>query len=132
MNRLILIGNGFDLAHGMKTSYYDFISDHIKKACLSAKNGSYKSSLLSINRNWDIAFPNIDYYPNWDQLVLFENESSNVTHAMLEYLSGKGNKREPTKPFTVKFDNKFIELLFTKCQSLRSCLKTFQHNSYSR
>jgi hypothetical protein len=25
MNRLILIGNGFDLAHGMKTSYRDFI-----------------------------------------------------------------------------------------------------------
>ncbi|MFR3371811.1 MAG: AbiH family protein, partial [Clostridioides difficile] len=25
MNRLILIGNGFDLAHGMKTNYKDFI-----------------------------------------------------------------------------------------------------------
>ncbi len=25
MNRLILIGNGFDLAHGLKTSYSDFI-----------------------------------------------------------------------------------------------------------
>jgi hypothetical protein len=27
MNRIILIGNGFDLAHGMKTSYRDFIDD---------------------------------------------------------------------------------------------------------
>nr|WP_081927679.1 AbiH family protein [Nonlabens ulvanivorans] len=25
MNRIVLIGNGFDLAHGMKTSYNDFI-----------------------------------------------------------------------------------------------------------
>ena len=25
MNRLVLIGNGFDLAHGLKTSYKDFI-----------------------------------------------------------------------------------------------------------
>ena len=25
MNRIILIGNGFDLAHGLKTSYHDFI-----------------------------------------------------------------------------------------------------------
>ena len=25
MNRLILIGNGFDIAHGLKTSYADFI-----------------------------------------------------------------------------------------------------------
>jgi hypothetical protein len=27
MNKLILIGNGFDLAHGLKTSYTDFIDD---------------------------------------------------------------------------------------------------------
>jgi len=26
MNRIILIGNGFDLAHGLKTGYKDFIS----------------------------------------------------------------------------------------------------------
>ncbi len=25
LNKLILIGNGFDLAHGLKTSYADFI-----------------------------------------------------------------------------------------------------------
>lgn len=31
MNRLILIGNGFDLAHGMKTSYNDFILWYLKK-----------------------------------------------------------------------------------------------------
>ncbi|HUM51123.1 MAG TPA: AbiH family protein [Chitinophagales bacterium] len=33
MNRLILIGNGFDLAHGLKTSYHDFILDYLKE-CL--------------------------------------------------------------------------------------------------
>jgi hypothetical protein len=27
VNRLILVGNGFDLAHGLKTSYKDFIDD---------------------------------------------------------------------------------------------------------
>ncbi|MBW3524526.1 AbiH family protein [Chryseobacterium sp. NKUCC03_KSP] len=27
MNKIILIGNGFDLAHGLKTSYSDFIDD---------------------------------------------------------------------------------------------------------
>jgi len=29
MNRIILIGNGFDLAHGLKTSYKDFITDFL-------------------------------------------------------------------------------------------------------
>ena len=27
MNRIILIGNGFDLAHGLETGYRDFIDD---------------------------------------------------------------------------------------------------------
>lgn len=31
MNRIILIGNGFDLAHGMKTSYRQFIDTYWKK-----------------------------------------------------------------------------------------------------
>ena len=26
MNRLVIIGNGFDIAHGFKTSYMDFIN----------------------------------------------------------------------------------------------------------
>ena len=29
MNRLVIIGNGFDLAHGLKTSYGDFINYYI-------------------------------------------------------------------------------------------------------
>ena len=32
MNRLIIIGNGFDLAHGIKTSYKDFIADYLCNA----------------------------------------------------------------------------------------------------
>ena len=34
MNRIILIGNGFDLAHGLKTSYNDFIKWYLKRALL--------------------------------------------------------------------------------------------------
>ncbi|MBK7692344.1 MAG: hypothetical protein IPJ31_14990 [Bacteroidetes bacterium] len=32
MNRLVIIGNGFDLAHGMETSYQHFIWNFIKEA----------------------------------------------------------------------------------------------------
>jgi hypothetical protein len=31
MNRLVIIGNGFDLAHGLPTSDKDFIDDYWKK-----------------------------------------------------------------------------------------------------
>lgn len=35
MNRLILIGNGFDLAHRLKTSYKDFLNDFWGNLCKS-------------------------------------------------------------------------------------------------
>ena len=31
MNRIILIGNGFDLAHGLKTSYKNFLDALLSK-----------------------------------------------------------------------------------------------------
>ena len=34
INRLILIGNGFDLANGLKTSFYDFINFIVYETCL--------------------------------------------------------------------------------------------------
>lgn len=44
MNRLILIGNGFDLAHGLKTSYKDFIFWYLDQ-CFE-KAGIYVNSPL--------------------------------------------------------------------------------------
>lgn len=38
MNRIILIGNGFDMAHGLKTSYTDFIDWYWEKKILELKN----------------------------------------------------------------------------------------------
>ena len=38
MNRLIIIGNGFDLAHGLKTSYSHFINDYWKKTIQKLQN----------------------------------------------------------------------------------------------
>lgn len=78
MNRLVLIGNGFDMAHGLKTSYMDFINWYweqrlnalltelrsISKDCLCCleivnKNNLSWSSFLqysscrdSLTRNW--------------------------------------------------------------------------------
>src|SRR5436190_7169311 len=50
MNRLILIGNGFDLAHGLKTSYKDFIHSYIHKCFDAAKNGNnYEDDLIKIS-----------------------------------------------------------------------------------
>jgi hypothetical protein len=48
MHNLFIIGNGFDLAHGLKTSYAHFMEDLIKKVI--KKPTEYK----------DIAFENLN------------------------------------------------------------------------
>ena len=62
MNRIILIGNGFDLAHGLKTGYKDFIDsywdevavttydkyvDYFRKSVVTIPD-SYNDNLISI------------------------------------------------------------------------------------
>lgn len=59
MNRIILIGNGFDLAHGIPTSYNSFMNDYweriIKNVSQTRPYSTYNSDLFKINKvpkNW--------------------------------------------------------------------------------
>lgn len=55
MNRLVLIGNGFDLAHGLKTSYADFVDWYFEKRydnLLDTHNDVSEDSLLTIRYQW--------------------------------------------------------------------------------
>jgi hypothetical protein len=45
MNRIILIGNGFDLAHELKTSYKDFIDDYWKDKIRAFNDRNYQKSM---------------------------------------------------------------------------------------
>lgn len=51
-HRLVLIGNGFDLAHGLRTSYKDFVSSHV---CYSfdrfLNDGHYSDPLVNFEKN---------------------------------------------------------------------------------
>lgn len=55
MNRIVLVGNGFDLAHGLKTSYADFIlwycEKRIKESVSSDTNESKDLLCTFIKRN---------------------------------------------------------------------------------
>ncbi|MGZ6416836.1 MAG: AbiH family protein, partial [Bacteroidia bacterium] len=51
MNKLFIIGNGFDLAHGLKTSYSDFFLWYLQKAVKRAHTDlSYMDDLITIPR----------------------------------------------------------------------------------
>lgn len=51
MNRIILIGNGFDLAHEMPTSYAEFISNYYADFVSKARNSiqQYKNDDIEVN-----------------------------------------------------------------------------------
>ena len=68
MNRIILIGNGFDLAHGMKTKYEHFLDGFWKqtisemKECNSPEykneNFQIKSNMIEINKIMNLCLEN--------------------------------------------------------------------------
>lgn len=64
MNRIILIGNGFDLAHGFKTGYKDFIEDF------------WKRKIEKLNTNIDVTLE--------EDLYLNNNKSSNLCYSFFQ------------------------------------------------
>jgi hypothetical protein len=86
MNRIILIGNGFDLAHGLKTSYRDFIEWLWETEATKVKNnkGSFEDDFIAASGTWCFLQENATNYQD------------------LEYNSGQGSIK-------VKCKNKFLE-----------------------
>lgn len=61
MNRLVLVGNGFDLSHNLKTSYSDFIFDYLLNALKTFNgNGIYSDLLFEIKSKFAGHKPGIE------------------------------------------------------------------------
>jgi hypothetical protein len=75
-NRLVLIGNGFDLAHGLKTSYKNFLDWYMCDAFgIFCKEEFYKDSLLEMKNKYSDRNPPFAMKPNdiADVINLFSN-----------------------------------------------------------
>lgn len=57
INRLIIIGNGFDLAHGMKTKYKDFVNGYLRQRIESFDGENSEDLLIKIKYNGNIMQP---------------------------------------------------------------------------
>jgi len=53
MNRIILIGNGFDLAHRMKTSYNDFLH-HYWSDIITQLSNAAAGNITSLGSTFEI------------------------------------------------------------------------------
>lgn len=68
MNRIVLIGNGFDLAHGLKTRYEDFINwywENWGRKLLSSSKKSETDGLCSFAIREEVDIPNWNYVFGW-------------------------------------------------------------------
>ena len=100
MNRLVIIGNGFDIAHGLKTSYTDFINWYWEKRlnALLTENSAVSGDCLC-----KLEIKNTTECPNWFNFF--------YSHSFRDLLTGKWKYppsdiivgiKENTNDFSVK------------------------------
>lgn len=86
MNRLVIIGNGFDLAHGLPTSYKDFIEDYfVEKMNVFLTERVYEDVLISVKYLQSILPLKTDIFRTMDEVVVFLKRYS--TSIQLSYRS---------------------------------------------
>ena len=113
MNKLILIGNGFDLAHGLPTSYSHFINDFWENIHLNYTEEEYKK-IVYINENYKriLSFEKTtkSFKDFEDNLIAYQNENNR------EFFPYKGNelriKKDNSRVFY--FKNRFFQLINNK------------------
>lgn len=116
MNRLIILGNGFDLAHGLKTRYNDFILWYLKKCYeIALDKGRYEDDLLIVEKSTNQS-PWIGHIKTASDIIdhLYRTKGFvPIVHNDSHYYFSKA--QDMFNPFktTIKYD--FIKRLLLKC-----------------
>jgi len=123
MNKLAIVGNGFDLAHGMKTGYNDFILWYIKKGFSGyLQSGNYSDELLDIKpgsvrlfkselANRSISEYVDDFYLKAELNTLLQNHTKNITFGW----SGHSRRRSETPSFEVTIKSALLSSIINCC-----------------
>lgn len=120
INKIILIGNGFDLAHGLKTGYGDFINHLWREEIVNLQNeihhllqvknhGNkfiYDSNLLSFQVNFTIQTSRIQsyFYTIKEKLIVGNKEKLHLPDASINELT-----EQLLKDKVFKSKNSFLE-----------------------
>lgn len=122
MNRIVLIGNGFDLAHGLPTRYEDFINDYWNGFIMACANqdvvnicGQYENDCITLNipeRGLTLS----DFLPDGDDLYNSPNKKP-ISFNQLKQEIIKFNKiyEYPESKIKLGIGNKFLMHLIEKC-----------------
>lgn len=113
MNKLILIGNGFDLAHGLPTSYSHFINDFWKNIHLNYTKDEYKKLIHIDEQNSDFFSYNKvenfnDFYSKLQNYCMENGHQINRSDQYLVTLKGKPNY------YIFKFKSSLFKIITTR------------------
>lgn len=113
MNKLILIGNGFDKAHGLPTSYGDFIDDFWTNIHLNYQNDEYKK-IVYINSDYNRV---LNFNKKTESFKDFEDNlisyQEDYREELLPYESYRLGLRNNNK-IVFKFENNFFKQISIK------------------
>ncbi len=94
MNRIVLIGNGFDLAHGLATSYKDFIDwywtkiyNHLSSHCISEFEDKICTIKLNHSCKWD-KFLKQATIKNPEEFYNYAKKKSNINIEVIPLFKG--------------------------------------------
>lgn len=117
MNRIVIIGNGFDLAHGLPSRYEDFLLSLINKSVLDLKNLKLTSeiyqNLFILNRNphkneLEVdKFDSIEEIKNNSFIIKSPNYSFTYNHYKTETINWTSKDL-----FSLQFNSKLFHDLF--------------------
>lgn len=116
INRLVLVGNGFDLAHGLKTSYNDFIVWYLKQAFERALEvGKYNDDLINVSPN-KAGLESL-HNVKLGKVAQFVDHFYNVGLDKLSYQEFKlpGYSNTFQNPFSIIYGSSFFQRLINNC-----------------
>ena len=82
MNRIIIVGNGFDLAHGVKTKYEDFIEwywikriENLKSEHTNESDDGLCKLVINSNRSWSGVYNDAVTFEGLNNIEILKNTS---------------------------------------------------------
>lgn len=113
MNRLVIIGNGFDLAHGLNTSYKDFVNWYWRERikALITETSIFSVDNLCTLKMIDSGYGNWSYYMSHNyHFKKFSESTCNNSFELIEYF-----EKNPSL-----FEVKIVPFFNTICRNIEN------------
>jgi hypothetical protein len=111
MNRLIILGNGFDLAHGLPTSYKDFIDDYWKGITSSRHEDDFVSFE---NFGQDFSFDQVGNLKGLANFIMQDDDKIKFSDAEIYREYGNNSSGKYPRNHILIYKNVFFKLINQK------------------